>query len=321
MCTAGISHDNLFNYQLLNECQASASTQISSQINPGKKVWTEKLEHIGNISSEFIKQKWEGFPALQDALIKTDYSRHFESDPATYQKILECQKTLREIDLCFVGDILALHYDKSSLNHITPELKEKIKEIEATTDLFSSTLSDIKKSDRIIHGEATQKCFFSRRLIVGIALSVVGIALAATAFVLPIAIPVLVISAPLLLGALRGLGLLISCTDGSLNIRDAINKCTQKSIKMEAIEFTDTFSKLHDYLNDIKLIGMVSLAARKTESQALSDHNAFPFDTQKMITDEILKLQETVQQLQKEVDSLKLQHHIPSQKLTYNPTN
>ncbi|MGL9735119.1 MAG: hypothetical protein ACR5LF_03645 [Symbiopectobacterium sp.] len=78
-------------------------------------------------------------------------------------------------------------------------MKIKIKEIEDTADLFFNTLSDIRKSDRIIHGEASQKSFFSRRVVVGIALSIVGMALAATTFVLPIAIPALAISAPLLL--------------------------------------------------------------------------------------------------------------------------
>lgn len=313
MCFAQISQNNLFNYQPLAESQAFESTRVSSQITPGTKIWAEKLKHIGNIRSDIIWQKWDKFPALLEALIKTQYSRHFDSD-ILQERIEKCKLKLQEIDLCVVGDILALHYDASASQHITPELKEKIKEIEATADLLFDTLSDIKKSDRIIHNEASQKNFFSKRMVVGIALSIVGMALAATAFVLPIAIPALVISAPLLLGALRGLGLLVSCTDGSLNIRDTINQCHQKSKKTESIEFTDAFAKLHDYLNEIKFIGITSLAARK--AQSLNGHNALLPDTseqQKSIQQEIKQLLEgAVQPLQAEIEKLKQQLNMQS---------
>ncbi|MGL9733286.1 MAG: hypothetical protein ACR5LD_00210 [Symbiopectobacterium sp.] len=101
--------------------------------------------------------------------------------------------------------------------------------------------------------------------------------MAAIAFVPSIAMPALIISAPLLLSTLRGLGLLVSCNDGSLNIRDAISKYYKKSKKTESIEFTDAFAKLHDYLNEIKFIGITSLSARKAES--LNGHNALLPDT------------------------------------------
>ncbi|MGL9750234.1 MAG: hypothetical protein ACR5LC_00080 [Symbiopectobacterium sp.] len=239
MCFTGKSQTNPFNsinnYQPLSQSQDSIVTGTSSQINPNKTVWPQKLLHVSNT---FTREKWEKFPALQTALIETDYYRHFSSEIDTHEKILLCREKLGKIDLDVVREILALHHDESASNHISHELKIKIKEIEDTADLFFNTLSDIRNSDRIIHGEASQKSFFSRRVVVGIALSIVGIALAATAFVLPIAIPALAISAPLLLNTLHGLGLLVSCTDGSLNIRDAISKYYQKSEKTESIEFT-----------------------------------------------------------------------------------
>ncbi|MGL9721420.1 hypothetical protein [Symbiopectobacterium sp.] len=313
MCIAGLSQANPFNsmnnYQPLNQSQDSIVMGTSSQINPDKTVWPQKLLHVSNISNTFTRKKWEKFPALQTALIETNYYRHFSSDVNTHEKILQCREKLGKIDLDVVREILALHHDESASNHISPELKIKIKEIEDTADLFFNTLSDIRKSDRIIHGEASQKSFFSRRVVVGIALSIVGMALAATAFVLPIAIPALVISAPLLLSALRGLGLLVSCTDGSLNIRDAINKCYQKSKKTESIEFTDAFAKLHDYLNEIKFIGITSLAARNAES--LNGHNALLPDTseqQKSIQQEITRqLEATIQPLRAEIEKLRQQ--------------
>ncbi|MCW2474884.1 MULTISPECIES: hypothetical protein [unclassified Symbiopectobacterium] len=319
MCIAGISLDRQLystnDYQPLNQGQNATVMGKSSQTNPDKAVWPQKLLHVSNISNTFTKKKWEKFPALQAALMETNYSRHFASDSATYEKILQCQKKLREIDLEVVEKILALHHDESASHRITPELKEKIKEIEATADLFFNTLSDIRKSDRIIHSEASQKCFFSRRVVLGIALTIVGMALAATAFVLPIAIPALAISAPLLLGALRGLGLLVSCTDGSLNIRDAINKCYQKSKKTESIEFADAFSKLHDYLNEIKLIGITSLATRKAE--LLNGGNALLRDTseqQESIQQEITRqLEVTIQPLRAEIERLRQQLNIQPQ--------
>ena len=318
MCIAGLSQANLFNpinnYQPLNQSQDSVIIRTSLQPTPGI-VWPQKLQHIRNTSNEFTKEKWERFSALQIALIETNYSRHFAYDPITYQKILMCQQKLREIDFDMVGQILALHHDESASDHIPPALKGKIKEVEATADLFFNTLSDIRKSDRIIHGEASQKCFFSRRMTVGIALTIVGMALAATAFVLPIVIPALVISAPALLVALRGLGLLVSCTDGSLNIRDAINKCYQKSKKTESIEFTDAFAKLYDYLNEIKFIGITSLAARKAESR--SGRNELPVDKseqQESIQQEIRQqLAAIVQPLRAEIETLRQQLNLQPQ--------
>ncbi|MGG2143895.1 hypothetical protein [Symbiopectobacterium sp. RP] len=322
MCVTGLSQANPFhsmnNYQPLNQSQDAIVMGKSSQINPDKAAWPQKLLHVSNISNTFTKKKWEKFPALQAALMETNYSRHFASDSATYEKILQCQIKLREIDFEVVEEILALHHDESASNRITPELKEKIKEIEDIADLFFNTLSDIRKSDRIIHGDASQKCFFSKRVVVGIALSIVGMALAATAFFLPIAIPALVISAPLLLNALRGLGLLVSCTDGSLNIRDAINKCYQKSKKTESIEFTDAFAKLYDYLNEIKFIGITSLAARKAES--LSGCNALLPDKpeqQESIQQEITRqLEAIVQPLRSEIEKLRQQLNMQPQIVT-----
>lgn len=314
MSVAGLSQANPYHSmndnQPLKQSQGAIGMRTSSRITPDEVVWPQKLLHVSNISNILTRSKWEKFPALQAALMETKYSRHFAGDPATHEKILKCQKKLGEIDLEVVEQILALHHDESASNSITPELKGKIKEIEDVADLIFNTLSDIRKSDRIIHGDASQKSFFSKRVVVGIALSIVGMALAATAFFLPIAIPALVISAPLLLNALRGLGLLVSCTDGSLNIRDAINKCYQKSKKTESIEFTDAFAKLHDYLNEIKFIGITSLAARK--AQSLNGHNAIPPDTsqqqesiQREITRQLeiaigpfkAKIEELVQQL------------------------
>ncbi|MGL9735120.1 MAG: hypothetical protein ACR5LF_03650 [Symbiopectobacterium sp.] len=91
---------------------------------------------------------------------------------------------------------------------------------------------------------------------------------------------------------------MVSCTDGSLNIRDAISKYYQKSKKTESIEFTDAFAKLHDYLNEIKFIGITSLSARKAES--LNGHNALLPDTskqQKSIQQEITRQCEATIQL------------------------
>ncbi|WP_291972597.1 hypothetical protein [Candidatus Symbiopectobacterium sp.] len=322
MCVTGSIQANPFhsmdNYQPLNQSQDATFMGKSSQINPDKAAWPQKLLHVSNISNTFTKKKWEKFPALRAALMEKNYSRHFASDSATYENILQCQIKLREIDLEVVEEILALHHDESASNRITPELKEKIKEIEYIADLFFNTLSDIRESDRIIHGDASQRCFFSKRMVVGIALSIIAMALSATVFILPIAIPTLSIAVPLLFIALRGVLLFISCTVGSLSIRDAINECYKKSKKTEYIEFTDAFAKLYDYMNEIKFIGITILAARKAES--LSGCNSLLPDKpeqQESIQQEITRqLGAIVQPLRSEIEKLRQQLNMQPQIVT-----
>lgn len=311
MCIAGINRGHPFyspdTDHPLNESQASPSTRQSSPTNPCPNGWADKLRQIGNISSEFTTQKWESFPALQQAIINMDSCKYFVHDHDLQKKIADCQRRLREIDLCFVGEILTLHYDKSTPNRINPELRGKIKHFEETLDLIFNTLSDIKKSDRIINGEASSKSFFSKRTITAIALTIVGTAIAVAAFILPLAIPILIVSAPLLFPALNGLRVLISCIDGSLNICDILNNFTSKSAKAKEREFTDAFSKLYEYLNEIKFIGIANLAAK--ESESVSDQDTLRAHTQ--IQQQ--QWQITVQQLQEKIEALERRFNIQRQ--------
>ncbi|MGL9750235.1 MAG: hypothetical protein ACR5LC_00085 [Symbiopectobacterium sp.] len=73
--------------------------------------------------------------------------------------------------------------------------------------------------------------------------------------------------------------------------------------------------KLHDYLNEIKFIGITSLSARKAES--LNGHNALLPDTskqQKSIQQEITRqLEATIQPLRAEIEKLRQQLNIQPQ--------
>ena len=308
MCIGGISLDDQFYftppYQPVNESRTSASTRTPSQPTPCTKAWAEKLCHIGNTNNEFTRKKWESYPALLDAIVKSDCSKHFINDEGTYTNILLCQQKISEIGLCVIGDILALPDNSSAFKNLSPELREKIKDIQAITDLVFNTLSDIKKSDRIINGEAPQKGALSTRTIVGIVLASVGIILASLAFLFPLAFPALTV--PALLTALGGLRLLLSGTEFTLTIYDVINKRMDDSTNAEKNEFIDAFSKLHDYLNEIKYIGMTTFAAGKPASS--NDHKAFPPETkeqQEVLQQEIRQMQITLQQLRKEIEDLK----------------
>lgn len=315
MCIGGISLDDQFYfttpYQLVNESRTSASTRIPSQLNPCTKAWAEKLCHIGNTNNEFTRKKWESYPALLDAIVKSDHSKHFINDESTYTNILLCQQKISEIGLCVIGEILALPDNSSAFKNLSPELREKIKDIQAITDLVFNTLLDIKKSDRIINGGAPQKGSLSTRTIVGIVLSSVGIILASLAFLIPLAFPALAV--PALLNTLGGLRLLLSGTEFTINIYDVINKRTHDSTDAEKNEFIDALSTLHDYLNEIKYIGMTTFTAGKSTS--LNDHKALPPETKEqhdMLQQEIRQMQITLQQLRKEIEDLKYKDNMPS---------